>query len=122
MTVGYNYEKKHFLWTDKGMLVDSRVDLSFLTSLEFDNYVLDRKHDIDEILNNNSITSQILNNTLSNINTENISIFSGEDATITGNSFTNSGTVNNRYTVSLNGIGKLGGTGHRLLFHNKERS
>ena len=25
------YEKKHFLWTDKGMLADSRVDLSFLT-------------------------------------------------------------------------------------------
>jgi len=48
------FEKKHFLWTEKDMLIDSRVDLSFLTSLEFDNYVLDRKHDIDEVLKNNS--------------------------------------------------------------------
>ena len=48
------YEKKNFLWAKKDMLKDSRIDFSFLTSLEFDNYVLDRKHDIDEILNNNS--------------------------------------------------------------------
>ncbi len=46
------YEKKHFLYTDKGMLVDSRVDLNFLTSLEFDNYVLDRENDLIQILNN----------------------------------------------------------------------
>ena len=46
------YEKKHFLWTDKGMLIDSRVDLSFLTSLEFDNYVLDRENDLIQILKN----------------------------------------------------------------------
>jgi Family of unknown function (DUF6090) len=48
------YEKKHFLFTDKDMLKDSRVDLSFLTSLEFDNYVLDRKNDIDQILENSA--------------------------------------------------------------------
>ena len=49
-----SYEKKHLLWTDKGMLIDSRVDLSFLTSLEFDNYVLDRQNDLIQILENNS--------------------------------------------------------------------
>ena len=48
-----SYEKKHFLWSNKGMLIDSRVDLSFLTSLEFDNYVLDRENDLSQILNNN---------------------------------------------------------------------
>ena len=49
-----SYEKKHLLWTDKGMLIDSRVDLSFLTSLEFDNYVLDRQNDLIQILENYS--------------------------------------------------------------------
>ena len=48
------YEKKHFLWTDKGMLADSRIDLSFLTRIEFDNYVLDRENDLFGILNNNA--------------------------------------------------------------------
>jgi hypothetical protein len=48
------YEKKYFLWTGKDMLKDSRVDLSFLTSLEFDNYVLDRENDLNQILNNNA--------------------------------------------------------------------
>ena len=46
------YEKKHILWTDNGMLKDSRVDLSFFTSLEFDNYVLDRENDLIQILDN----------------------------------------------------------------------
>ena len=45
------YEKKHYLWTENGMLKDSRIDLSFLTSLEFDNYVLDRENDLIQILN-----------------------------------------------------------------------
>jgi len=49
-----SYEKKHLLFTDKGMLLDSRVDLSFLTSLEFDNYVLDRRNDLIQILESNS--------------------------------------------------------------------
>ena len=45
-------KKKHFLWTNIGMLIDSRVDLRFLTSLEFDNYVLDRQNDLIQILEN----------------------------------------------------------------------
>ena len=44
------YETKHFRFSQKNMLTDSRVDLSFLTRLEFDNYVLTRKLDIEEIL------------------------------------------------------------------------
>lgn len=48
------YEKKHFLFTEKDMLVDSRVDLNFLTSLEFDNYVLDRENDLIQIFKNNA--------------------------------------------------------------------
>lgn len=46
------YEKKHFLFSGKDMLKDSRVDLSFLTNLEFDNYVLDRENDLINLLNN----------------------------------------------------------------------
>ena len=34
------YEKKHFRFTENNMLTDSRIDLSFLTNLKFDNYVL----------------------------------------------------------------------------------
>ena len=44
------YETKHFRFSQIDMLTDSRVDLSFLSSLEFDNYVLSRKFDIEEIL------------------------------------------------------------------------
>jgi len=36
------------------MLADSRIDLSFLTRIEFDNYVLDRENDLFGILNNNA--------------------------------------------------------------------
>lgn len=46
------YEIKHFRFNQDDMLTDARVDLNFLTSLEFDNYVLSRKNDIEEILEN----------------------------------------------------------------------
>ena len=46
------YEKKYFLFSDNEMLTDSRIDLSFLKRIEFDNYVLDRKNDLDNILKN----------------------------------------------------------------------
>ena len=48
------FEKKHFYFsTDyEEWLRNKKVDLQFLQTLEFDNYVLDRYNDLNEILNN----------------------------------------------------------------------
>jgi len=48
------FEKRHFNYTanKKDWLKDSRVDLSILKSLEFDNYVQDRYYNLDQILGN----------------------------------------------------------------------
>jgi len=48
------FEKKYFNYSGikKNMLNDSRVDLSILKSLEFDNYVQDRYYNLDNILGN----------------------------------------------------------------------
>ena len=48
------YEKQYFLFSDNDMLTDPRIELSFLTHIEFDNYILDRKNDLDNILKNTS--------------------------------------------------------------------
>jgi uncharacterized protein DUF6090 len=61
------YEKKHFLYGGKNMLTDSRIDLSFLTRLEFDNYVLDRKNNIKNILENNSRELEAIINAIDKI-------------------------------------------------------
>ena len=48
------FEKKHFYFDSdySKWLSDPRIDLAILEELEFDNYVLDRHSDIDEIVNN----------------------------------------------------------------------
>ena len=48
------YEKKHIYFSSnyKKWLKNKKVDLQFLETLEFDNYVLDRYNDLNEILNN----------------------------------------------------------------------
>jgi len=49
-----SFEKKHFNWggDEKSWLNDSRVDFSIFQSLEFDNYVHDRRWDLKNILDN----------------------------------------------------------------------
>jgi hypothetical protein len=48
------FEKRHFNFNQnyKNWLNDSRIDLSILQSLEFDNYVQDRQNDLANILKN----------------------------------------------------------------------
>ena len=48
------FEKKHFYFSSnyKEWLSNKKVDLQFLQTLEFDNYVFDRYNDLNEILNN----------------------------------------------------------------------
>ena len=48
------FEKKHFNYNSSPhkYLNDSRIDLSILQTLEFDNYVQDRRFDLNNILNN----------------------------------------------------------------------
>jgi hypothetical protein len=48
------FEKRHFNFNQnyKNWLNDSRIDLSIIQSLEFDNYVQDRQNDLINILNN----------------------------------------------------------------------
>ena len=47
------FEKKHFYWDNqKKWLSESRVDLTILKSIAFDNYVLDRYYDLANIFEN----------------------------------------------------------------------
>ena len=63
------YEKKHFIYEDdyKKMLSDPRIDLSFLETLEFDNYVLDRYNDLMEIVNNEDGELNVIINTINRV-------------------------------------------------------
>ena len=58
------YEKKHMVvsWDNyKQFYRDPRVDLSFLETLEFENYVRDRHFDLSEILSNSGEIELVLN-------------------------------------------------------------
>ena len=61
--------KRNVLFTDDldQALGDPRVDLSFLESLEFDNFVMDRYLDLDEILNNVTGELELIENTINRI-------------------------------------------------------
>ena len=64
------YEKKHtaFSWDNyKQFYKDPRIDLSFLETLEFENYVRDRHYDLSEILSTNSGEIELVNKTINQI-------------------------------------------------------
>ena len=50
------YEKAHFLYSldYTKSLTDPRIDLSFLKEMDFDNYVLDRYNDLNDLMSNSS--------------------------------------------------------------------
>ncbi len=51
------YEKQHFIYSlnYEELLTDPRVDLSFLETMEFDNYVLDRYNDLNNNINSGDL-------------------------------------------------------------------
>lgn len=55
------FEKKYFKYspTYEGLLADPRIDLSFLKSMEFDNYILDRYNDLYNNLNSGDLNRAI---------------------------------------------------------------
>ena len=61
--------KRNVLFTDdlEQALGDPRVDLSFLETLEFDNFVMDRYLDLDEILNNVTGELELIESTIDRI-------------------------------------------------------
>ncbi|MFY0630267.1 MAG: hypothetical protein JXR05_07785 [Flavobacteriaceae bacterium] len=63
------FEKKHFYFSQspKKWLKDSRVNLKVLQSLEFDNYVLDRYNDLNNILANTYGELDAIVNTINRI-------------------------------------------------------
>ncbi|WP_420379068.1 DUF6090 family protein [Gilvibacter sp.] len=63
------YMKKHLLFTSETekALRDPRIDLNFLTSLEFDNFVMDRYLDLDEILDNMTGELELMENSINRI-------------------------------------------------------
>jgi hypothetical protein len=64
------YEKKHtvFDWDGyKQWYKDPRLDLSFLETLEFENYVRDRHYDLSEILSTNSGEIELVLKTINQI-------------------------------------------------------
>ena len=63
------FEKKHFNYNNNyyEYLNDPRIDLSILQTLEFDNYVQDRRFDLDNILNNSYGELDAIINTIDKI-------------------------------------------------------
>ena len=63
------FEKEHFNYNRNyyKFLKDSRIDLSILQTLEFDNYVQDRRFDLDNILNNSYGELDTIINTIDKI-------------------------------------------------------
>ncbi|MBO0329567.1 DUF6090 family protein [[Muricauda] lutisoli] len=55
------FEKEHFKYSldYKELLSDPRIDLTFLETLAFDNYVLDRYNDLNNIVNTNTWTGEL---------------------------------------------------------------
>ncbi len=64
-----HFEKKHFNYNSNyyKYLNDPRIDLSILQTLEFDNYVQDRRFDLDNILNNSYGELDAIINTIDKI-------------------------------------------------------
>jgi len=63
------YEKKHMIYHDdyKQWLNDPRLDLAFLKTIEFENYVRDRYNDLNQIVNNGAGEIEMVTNTIDKI-------------------------------------------------------
>jgi hypothetical protein len=63
------YEKKHIIYHNdyRLMLNDPRLDLEFLKTIEFENYVRDRYNDVNDIVNNGAGEIEMVTNTIDKI-------------------------------------------------------